>query len=120
MDITKFEENLNDLLYNEKEGLLMKYHFNQGLDYDKLEQLYDYLETFRSAYKLQHEVPKSIVFILIGIIPALYLDITLYTGDTKIHQQYLESIYKLDTVLMMCFNPDLDDPFFDTPLKDLS
>lgn len=51
--------------------------------------------------------------------PSLYMDINLYSDDSQVQQEYFEVIYKLDTALMMCLNPDLEDPFINTPLKDL-
>lgn len=118
-NIEELEKNLNNLLYNEKEGLLMNFHFNKGIDYNKLDKLYEYLEQFKSNYKLESYVPKRIMFILIGIMPSLYMDINLYSDDSQVQQEYFEVIYKLDTALMMCLNPDLEDPFINTPLKDL-
>ncbi|MPT34576.1 hypothetical protein [Flavobacterium sp. WV_118_3] len=117
--IAKLEQNLNHLLYDEKEGFLIKFHFNQGLDYNKLDELYTYLEAFKATYKSESFVPKNIMFILIGILPALYMDISLYSNDSEIEQEYLDAIYKLDTALQMCLNPDENDPYINTPLRDL-
>jgi hypothetical protein len=111
-------DQLFDILYHRENGLLIKYHFNRGFDYQLLDNLYDFLETMKSNWQTKTEVPKDVLFHLIGVVPALYYDLSVYEGKQE-YYEYEEKIYALDTAIAMCLNPNTDDVHFKTPLREL-
>ncbi|RAW02843.1 hypothetical protein [Pseudochryseolinea flava] len=113
-----FANQLVELLYNKENGLLIKYHFNRGLDYHLLDKLYDFLETVKKEWATKQDVPKDVMYQLIGVVPALYHDLSLYEGKQE-YYDYEEKIVALDTAVAMCLNPNTNDVHFNKPLKDL-
>lgn len=64
-------------------------------------------------------IPKDMIFYLVSVTPNLYRDLEIYKDDELKYYQYDELIYDLNGAIEMCLNPDIDDPHFNTPLKDL-
>lgn len=118
MSILSDSKYLHNFLYNPQNGFLTQYHFQEGINTVQLKELYNILETLKKQWKDQDKVPKDIIFAIMGIIPALYTDLHLYK-DREGFEDYEQIIYKLDTALMMCLNPNTDDPHFKKPIKDL-
>ncbi|MEL1245765.1 hypothetical protein AAEO56_15945 [Flavobacterium sp. DGU11] len=116
MDITS--EYLHNLLFHEETGLLMKFHFGQGLDMEAVDRLYEALEILKADWKDKSYLPKDLVFILVDIVPALYCDLPAYVGTPE-YDQYVEIFYNLSTAVSMCVNPDVNDMHFNKPLKDI-
>lgn len=110
---------LNKLLFDDKSGFLINYHFEKGINLDQLDTLYDILESCKNSWAEKDCVPKDIIFLLITISPSLYMDLPLYL-DKKGCENYESILYNLDTAISMCLNPNIDDPHFNTPLKDLN
>lgn len=117
MEIYSSVEQLDRILTGEN-GLLIKYHFGEGLDKSLLFELYSFLENLRGELKNQVSVDKSIVYRLVSIVPCLYRDYSQYSHKDGC-EEYESIIYKLDSAILLCFNPDKDDPFFNTPLLEL-
>lgn len=112
-------EILEELLFKEETGLLIKFHFGEGLDEELLDKLYEILETIKSDWKLKKDIPKEIVFKIIDIVPSLYIDLPMYK-DQEVYYIYEEKIYNLATAMVMVVNPNLNDIYFDKPLKELN
>ncbi len=81
--------------------------------------LVDYLEEFKVAICSKESVYKKITHLILQIIPGLYADLHLYSENAEIFETYRETIYKLDTAILMCFNPDKNAPHSNTSLRDL-
>jgi hypothetical protein len=109
---------LSELLYHQENGLLMKFHFNRGLDYTLLDELYDFLETMKKDWQTKQDVPKDVLYHLIGVVPCLYRDLSVYEGKQE-YYEYEEKINTVDTAISMCLNPNTNDAHFDKPLKEL-
>lgn len=113
------EQRLKELLFKEDIGLLIKFHFGDGLDENLLNELYEILESIKRDWVLKKDIPKNIVFIIIDIVPSLYIDLPIYKGK-EIYDIYEEQIYNLATAMVMVVNPNTDDSFFNKPLKELN
>lgn len=109
---------LNDFLFNEKNGFLTKFHFGSGLDFAVLDELYEILEGYKHNWKDKDVVPKDVVFVLITISSSLYMDLSNYI-DSEYYDEYSNLLYNLDTAISMCLNPDSNDEHFTLPLKEL-
>lgn len=116
MNITVVD--LEKLLFDEDNGFLTKFHFGKGIDLELLDKLYDILEMLKDEWKNKAEVPKDFVFQLITISSSLYMDLDLYI-EKEGCEDYSNILYNLDTAISMCLNSNIDDPYFDTPLKEL-
>ncbi len=112
-------ENIEQFLFNKDNGFLIQYHFNKGIDPILLDEFYEILETLKKDWMTKDNIPKDLVFYLVSIVPLLYRDLEIYRNDELRYYQYDELIYAIDAALAMCFNPDIDDPHFNTPLKEL-
>lgn len=111
-------DELNKFLFDEAQGFLMIYHFEKGIDLTLLDELYDILENLKASWKEKDCVPKDVLFLLITISPSLYMDLPLYL-DKEGCEGYADILYNLDTAISMCLNPDINDPHFNVPLKEL-
>lgn len=111
-------DKLDFLLFDNNNGLLTKFHFGQGLDFTLLDSLYEILEEIKKKWETEELIEKKIVFKIIDITPALYMDLELYKND-ELYYKYQETLYKLATAIIMVVNPNIDDPFFKKPLKEL-
>ncbi|WP_111593384.1 hypothetical protein [Chitinophaga dinghuensis] len=107
---------LEDFLFHPASGFLTKYHLKEGLDFTLLDQLYEILEDQKLNWKDKKEVPKDLVYYLITLVPALYLDLTMYE-ETDNYELYLELIGDLATATEMCLNPDTNSKHFQKPLR---
>lgn len=112
-------QKIHHFLYNKENGFLIQYHFNKGIDPILLDEFYEILETLKKDWMTKDNIPKDLVFYLVSIVPLLYRDLEIYRNDELRYYQYDELIYAIDAALAMCFNPDIDDPHFNTPLKEL-
>lgn len=112
-------EKIKQFLFNKDNGFLIKYHFNEGIDPVLLDELYEILEELKKNWKYNENVPKDILYYLMTIMPGLYKDLELYKNDEEQYYIYDELIDNLSLALEMCLNPDINDPHFNTPLKEL-
>lgn len=112
-------QKIQHLLYNKDNGFLIQYHFNKGIDPILLDELYEILEILKKDWMYKNDIPKDIVFYLVSITPILYRDLEIYKDEDLKYYQYEELIYALNGSIEMCLNPDIDDPHFNTPLKEL-
>lgn len=110
---------IQHFLFNKDNGFLIKYHMRDGIDPILLENLYEILEELKADWKYKENVPKDILYYLMTIVPGLYHDLQLYKNDEEKYDDYDELIYNLSIAIEMCLNPDINDPHFNTPLKDL-
>jgi hypothetical protein len=111
-------EFIEDILYNLENGFLIKFHLHKGLDLTQLDKLYEILEILKNEWKTQDNIPKNVIFQLIAIVPALYRDLPMYAEKEEFYG-YEEIVYGLDSAITMCLNPNINDPFFNKPLKEL-
>lgn len=95
-------EKLHEKLFNKEDGLLIKFHFNNGLDLDKLQELYTLLDLIKIKFQNDNSIPKDVVRLLILIVPALYNDLAIYKNSEN-YDIYEEKIEKLAYTLEMCF-----------------
>ncbi len=107
---------LKDFLFNTATGFLMKYHLKEGLDLTLLAQLYEQLEAWKLQWKDKSEVPKDILYYLITLLPALYLDLEKYE-ETDHYELYVELFSDLGTAMEMCLTPDTNSEHFKKPLR---
>lgn len=111
-------EEIKSFLYDHVNGFLMKYRQGKGIDVDLLNQFYDLLEELKEEWRNKNCVDKDILYELIGVVPYLYMDLPMY-ADREGCEDYEDILYNLNTAMAMCINPNTDDPYFNTPLKDL-
>jgi len=112
-------QQIENFLYNKENGFLIKYHIRDGIEPILLDELYEILEILKNEWKHKENVPKDIIYYLMTIVPGLYHDLELYRDDEEKHYIYDEIIYNLSIAIEMCLNPDIHDPHFNTPLKEL-
>ncbi len=97
---------LNDLLFNNEDGLLMDFHFKRHYNMVKLNELYDALEYFRLDWRKSDFVPKDITQLLIVIIPTLYNDLELYEEENY-YLLYKEYIFELSLAIERCYSSNI-------------
>ena len=112
-------QQIENFLYDKENGFLIKYHSKDGIDPILLDEFYEILEKLKKNWKFEKDVPKDILYYLVSVIPALYRDLEIYKNDEKKYYTYDELIYNLNIAIEMCLNPDIDDPHFNTPLREL-
>lgn len=112
-------QQINHFIFNKDNGFLIKYHLKHGIDLILLDELYEILEILKKDWQNKENVPKDILYYLMTIVPGLYADLDLYKHDEERHYIYDELIYNLSIAIEMCLNPDINDPHFNTPLKEL-
>jgi hypothetical protein len=99
---------LNELILGEA-GLITQFHDGDGLDIKLLDQLYDHLEEYRTAWNERDEVPKEIVRQLMGVAIGLYQDLPLYENAKDRHYAPIVATLATSIELILSTNDNPED-----------
>lgn len=109
---------LEDILYNDDNGLLIKLWQGQGINETSLAALYEALEEIKLAWRDKTHVPKDLVFVLNLIASEIALRSYNYEGSENYEIRLLAN--NLSLAIESCLSPaGSNNLLYRQPLKDI-